>query len=127
MSILLSLAQILAATAAGILTLGMTLWMAGALYFDVGRGSTLGKFLAAAWVLGVAAGFLLLQPWWQPFVLVLTLFVLFLGWWFSQTPSNNRDWEPNFARLARVDLEGDVVTVHNVRHTEYRSLEDYTP
>lgn len=126
MTVLLSLAQILAATVAGVLMLLVTLWMAGALYFDVGRCSTFGKVLAAAWGLLVLSLFIFWQPWWQPFLIVLALFALFLLWWLWQKPSNDRDWDPNFVQLARVELEGDLVTIHNVRHTEYRSLTDFT-
>ena len=126
MTFLFSLAYLLAATAAGIVTVGITLWTAGALYFDVGRASTWGKLLAATWVVLVGLSFVLWQPWWQPFLLVLTLFVAFLVWWFLQKPSNERDWDPNFSQIARVDLEGDLLTIHNVRHTEYRSLTDFT-
>lgn len=126
MALLIALLHALAATVCGVFGLGVTLWMAGALYFDVGRGSVLGKVLAWGWTVAVAVAFVTWHPWWQPFVLLLLVFALFATWWFSQKPSNVRDWEPNFSQLARVELDGDLVTIHNVRNTEYRSLQDYT-
>jgi len=41
-------------------------------------------------------------------------------------PSNDRDWSPDQAVLARADFQGDQVTVHNIRNCTYRTAEDYT-
>jgi len=49
------------------------------------------------------------------------------GWWISLHPSNDRDWTPEVARLAHVTVEGDRVTVHNIRNFDYRSETDFTP
>ncbi len=40
-------------------------------------------------------------------------------------PSNDRDWSPDQARLAYVELLGDRAKVHNVRRCVYRSIDDY--
>ena len=48
-----------------------------------------------------------------------------LAWWLTQRPSNDRDWDPNFEKLAAITINGDEVTVGNVRNTHYRSLNDY--
>lgn len=42
-------------------------------------------------------------------------------------PSNTRDWSPDQAVLARATIEGDRVTVENVRNFSYRTETDYTP
>jgi len=41
-------------------------------------------------------------------------------------PSNDRDWSPDQAVLATAEFHGDQVTVHNIRHITYRTLDDYT-
>jgi hypothetical protein len=43
------------------------------------------------------------------------------------SPSNDRDWLPEVARLASADVEGNRVVVHNVRNFDYRSETDFTP
>jgi hypothetical protein len=48
-----------------------------------------------------------------------------IGWWRSRKPSNDRDWRPDVARLATARVEGDRVTVRNVRNFRYRSVEDF--
>ncbi len=55
------------------------------------------------------------------------LFAVLLGWWSGIEPSNDRDWQPDVARLAHAEIKGDLVTVRNVRNFAYRSETDYTP
>ena len=57
----------------------------------------------------------------------LALFAVLLTWWFSLAPSNDRDWQANVAQLSWAKIEGDIVTVHNIRNFAYRSETDYTP
>lgn len=55
------------------------------------------------------------------------LAALWATWWGSIRPSNARDWAPSVARLAHATVEGDIVTVHDVRNFTYRSEFDFTP
>lgn len=55
------------------------------------------------------------------------LFALLMLWWRGIEPSNERDWQPDVAVLPYAEIEGDVVTVHNIRNFDYRSETDYTP
>ncbi len=54
------------------------------------------------------------------FALVLVVFV-------SATPSNDRDWQPEVAVLPYATIDGDRVTVHNIRNFDYRTETDFTP
>ncbi len=105
----------------------IVLWMAGAIYFDVCRGRRLARPVAIAWVVLVVAAFVLWQPIWQPYVCLLTILALFLVWWLRLKPSHDREWEPVVAQLPRILLDGDRVTIENVRNFDYRSLLDFTP
>ncbi|HUF11279.1 MAG TPA: DUF4105 domain-containing protein [Rhodothermales bacterium] len=42
-------------------------------------------------------------------------------------PSNERDWERDQERLATAELDGDRVTIRNIRNFTYRSTTDYDP
>jgi len=57
---------------------------------------------------------------------ILGAFVVVLVAWLAIPPSNERDWQPDVATLAYADMDGDRVTVHNVRNAEYRTETDYT-
>ena len=50
---------------------------------------------------------------------------LFVGWWRSLRPSNDRDWRADVARLATAVVAGDRVTVRNVRNFSYRTVDDF--
>ena len=55
------------------------------------------------------------------------LFAVVLFWFFNIEASNERSWQTGVAQLPRATIEGDRVTVHNVRNFDYRSETDFTP
>jgi hypothetical protein len=86
--------------------------------------------LAAAFALVALLSLLalLLSRWrWRAFGAYLLVFAVLLWRWTATEPSNERDWQPETARLAYADVAGDKVTVHNVRNFDYRSESDFTP
>ena len=100
----------------GLLILISSVWAFGALWFD-----------GPSHVIAIAY-----------LVLALTLLILFtsgrriagfgaLGlvalvalWWFSLQPRNDRDWQGDVAREPWAEVNGDLVTIHNVRNFDYR-------
>jgi hypothetical protein len=104
-----------------ILTLLATLF----LHFSPLPWAALRDVLAGAFLLSVIAGFVFLKP----RIKALGLFaVLFAGafLWFHLIPaSNDRDWQPDVARTAHAEIEGDRLVLHNVRDFRYRSDTDY--
>jgi len=110
--------------ALGCVLLMLTLWAAAALHFDV-RVSWLRTPLAAAYLLGVLAMWFLVKGRWLKTALTAGGFALVLAWWFSLKPSNDRDWQPDVAVLAYADIEGNKVTIHNIRNCDYRTNKDF--
>jgi hypothetical protein len=82
-------------------------WLASALAFVAGP-------MSASWP-AVRAGGAVAFP---------VLFALLLVWWGSVRPSNERDWIPEVARQLQGTIEGDVVTLRNVRNFQWRSADD---
>jgi hypothetical protein len=68
---------------------------------------------------------LLVRPFARAALAVLAVFVLLLVWWFSLAPSNARDWQPDVAQLPSATIDGNIVTVRNIRNFRYRSETDY--
>jgi hypothetical protein len=58
----------------------ITLWMAGAVYYDLCGASKYGWWLGLGWVIGVIAAFSTWQPVWQPFTVLVGVGTLFLCW-----------------------------------------------
>jgi hypothetical protein len=67
----------------------------------------------------------LIRPFRLALVTALLPVVAVALWWNSITPSNQRDWAPDVARLARATFDGSRVTIKNVRDFKYRSETDY--
>jgi Domain of unknown function (DUF4105) len=47
------------------------------------------------------------------------------AWWLSIPASNDRDWQPDVARLPRAAIAGSRITLENVRNFAYRTETDY--
>ncbi len=43
----------------------------------------------------------------------------------SVVPSNDRDWSPDLAVLPRAEINGNLVTIRNIRNCTYRTADDY--
>ena len=49
-----------------------------------------------------------------------------IAWFALLPPSNDREWPPDVARSPWAEIDGDRVTVHEVRNFHWRSETDYT-
>ncbi len=107
-----------------ILTL-LTLWAVAALYIDF-RIPALRIPMAVIYVLVIIA--ILFKFKWSRWSVALVLLAFFcvLAWWLTLKPSNTADWQRNAAQTAWAELDGDRVTIHNLRNCDYRTESDYT-
>jgi hypothetical protein len=101
------------------------LWAAGAIYFDGPSSRPLATGLALAMALGGGLASLLVRPFWRAVLIVLLLLGVTCAWWLRIEPRNDRDWLADVARLPRSTLEGDHLTVENVRNFRYRTETEY--
>lgn len=102
------------------------LWAATALWIDGPVSRVAAGALAGGLVLTAVAAAALLRPWGRSAVAVFLAFAVVLGWWVTLTPRNERDWQPDVARLPTATVDGSLLTVRNVRNFEYRSERDFT-
>jgi len=63
----------------------------------------------------------------RPAIIMAALMVFVSGCSIFIRPSNDRQWQSDVAILAYADIDGDLVTVHNIRNFDYRNETDYTP
>ncbi|MGI9430673.1 MAG: Lnb N-terminal periplasmic domain-containing protein [Myxococcota bacterium] len=94
-------------------------WAGAALWFD-GAALPTASFAIAA-VAVVAA----IRPFHRALLVLIALVAVVLSWWLSLPPSNDRDWQPDLAHPAVATIDGDQLTVRNVRNFHYRSETDY--
>lgn len=109
---------------------GLTAWGAAALVIAGPQGSQLTIALAAG--MALLALFAATRLWLSrgrrlTVGLLLAVVGAWLLWWQSLAPSNNRQWQSDVAVLPSATIEGNRITLHNVRNFHYRSELDYTP
>ncbi len=107
------------------LLLAWLAWAFGALWYDFPVAG-IRHLLAVAFGVGALATMIFIRPCWRGFAGVAAATLLVTGWWFTQKPSNTRTWQPDVAQAAWAEVNGDVVTLHNVRNCDYRTEDDYT-
>lgn len=108
----------------------LTVWGTLAIHFGDSAVNPWRSVLADAFgTAGLAATFAAFSPRWRRRVVSVyaVLFIAVLGWWFGIAPSNDRAWQPEVERLPHATVEGDLVTVHDVRNFTYRTESDFTP
>lgn len=100
-------------------------WAFGALWFDFPLAA-LRKGLAVGFVVLVGVMASGLRPRWRARLAAAVAVLIVMTGWLTLRPQQYRDWKPEVAEPARADLEGDRVTIENVRNFDYRSPTDFT-
>ncbi|UHD18037.1 Lnb N-terminal periplasmic domain-containing protein [Thiocapsa bogorovii] len=102
------------------------LWAGAALWIDGPESPVLAGTLAGGLVLLAGLSALMVRPWRRAVVAVFVPFAIVLGWWLTLAPSNQRDWQPDVARLPTATVDGSILTLHNVRNFAYRGDQAFT-
>jgi hypothetical protein len=97
----------------------LTIWAAGALYFDLPAGLAPGGLIAIFYLIGVIALLFSLRFSWSALGFGYALFAGVALWWWSIKPPKARDWQPDVAETAWAERDGDKVTIHNLRNFDY--------
>lgn len=88
------------------------------------RGALTLAWLASALAAVAALAWPAWQPAWYAFAGAV---IALLVWWHTLRPSNDRDWIPEVARQTHGEVDGNLVTLHNVRNFDWRTRTDFTP
>ena len=103
----------------------LTLWAVAALYIDF-RVPALRVPVTVIYVLVVLAILLTLRRRLWAAAFCFAGFCVVLTWWLSLKPSNDGDWQADTDRVAWAEINGDRVTIHNLRNCDYRTKTDYS-
>jgi len=102
----------------------LNLWALAALYVDF-RISVLRIPVTLLYLLGIVVILLKFKRSRWTAALCLAGFCCVLAWWLTLKPSNDGDWQPDSARTAWAEIDGDRVTIHNLRNCDYHTETDY--
>jgi hypothetical protein len=102
-------------------------WGALALWYQCPGGVALRWIVTMLWTLGVLIALVmsLSRHSGLPIGVFALAFLLLLAWWSTIKPSNQRDWADDVSRPLTGSVDGDRVTLYNVRNFNWRSNEDY--
>jgi hypothetical protein len=115
----------LAWAGAALLALALSAWVGLATYYS-NLPAWLGPPLAVLLPMSLLAIPVRVRPRWRALAAFAFLFVVVLVLWLLIPPSNERAWQNDVAVLPACEIEGDKVTIHNIRNCDYRSETDYT-
>jgi hypothetical protein len=111
----------------GLLFVILAAWGAGAIYYWPAGSHAVRAALAILFSAGTALAFLFIPNRLRTLLAFLGVFAVVLFFYSRIRPSNNREWSADVARLPTATIDGDLVTFRNIRDSEYRTAEDFTP
>jgi hypothetical protein len=109
---------------------GIALWAVLALWFTLPVAEWI-RYSFGVGVLFLAVGGLLIAIIKRRYLIsIAPFFIAFAAtivWWSAINPRNDRDWQRDVSVLPSAEINGDMITLRNIRNFEYRSETDYTP
>jgi hypothetical protein len=108
----------------GVLLL-LTAWGAAALFFDV-RIAWLRFPVIAAYLVSNGAALVFLGSFRRRALSVFACFAVVFCWWLTLRPSNEGAWQTDVSKMAWAEVDGDRVTLHNLRLCSYQTESQYT-
>ena len=103
----------------------MTLWAALAIYYSNLPGEHLRLGLSGIFALATVAAFLFLPKRGRTLVGFLAIFAVVVAWWMMIPASNTRKWQREVARAPYAVIEGNLITIHDIRSFNYRTETDF--
>ena len=103
----------------------MTAWAALAIYYSNLPGEHLRLGLGGLFAAATVAAFLFLPKSGRTLVGFLVVFAVVVVWWMTIPASNTRNWQREVARVPYATIEGNLVTIHDIRNFNYRTETDF--
>lgn len=105
----------------------MTAWSVLAIYYSSLPGEALRLVLSGIFAVAVIAAFLFLPRRGRTLACFLAAFCVVAAWWIMIPASNSRNWQRDVARAPYAVIDGNLVTIHDIRNFSYRTETDFDP
>jgi hypothetical protein len=118
----------IAATLLATVLIGLpALWGTAALWYQIPGGNLVKVLVVMLWLaFSVAVLIVLWQGRWAGAAVFAVAFACLLIWWTRLQPTNDGEWADDVAQMTTGTVDGNRVTLHNVRNFDWRSQTDYT-
>ena len=110
---------------AGAGILAITLWGVGALYLSPLLPEAWRPYGSSAYALLTLLAFVFLPRRGRTALGALAVFAILVVLFLRIPASNTRDWQPEVARAPYATINGDVITIYNLRNFDYRTENDF--
>ena len=117
--------RIIACVLLGIIVAGITAWGTGMLYFSPLLAENWRPIAAVAYAALTILAFLTLPRRGRTAIGALAVFGILVFVFLRIPASNGRDWQPEVAHAPYATINGDLITIHNVRNFDYRTETDF--
>src|SRR6266576_5715009 len=118
--------RIIGASVVGIVIAAMILWSAGMLYYSPVLPEPTRAIAAVGFAVLTVFAFLFLPRRGRTLLGFIAVFAILVGLFLRIPASNDRDWQPEVAMTPYATINGDIITIHNVRNFDYRTETDFT-
>ena len=114
-----------------IFVLFSSIWLCFALWIQAPWGWLVSRIFIGIWIAFALSilGIYITQSFFGrrlDIALYLLGFLLALSWYFSLDARQDRDWQPEVAKILHYEKQGDHVTLHNVRNFTWHPDGSYT-
>jgi hypothetical protein len=106
--------------------IGLGLWSTLAVYYSNLPAGWMRVIAAIVYGLALVWVLMRVRPRWLARLVFLGAVGGVVVWFLLTPPSNERDWQADVSLLPWAEVDGQRVTIHNIRDCEYRSATDYT-
>ena len=105
----------------------MTIWGVAMLYLSPLVAESWRPLAAGAYAAITLLAFLFLPRRRRTVLISMCAFALLVLLFFQIPASNERDWQPEVAVTPYATINGDMITIHNIRNFDYRTETDFDP
>lgn len=109
-----------------IIILGCWLWGSLAIYYAGPENKIVLYVTLFLFITSLPLSFYLTRSFNKTVFSSIIIFALLQLWWNTLLPSNDKDWAVDTARIPYTEINGNKLTMHNVRNFDYRSETDFT-
>lgn len=103
----------------------LSAWAVLAVFFSNLPAPWMRTTAAVIWGIAALWALLMLRPRWKGLAVFAALWLGVVTWHWLIPATNSGDWQPDVAQVVTAVVEGDKLTVRNVRNCTYRSETDY--
>lgn len=107
-----------------------SIWLCLALWIQQPGGWLLSRILIGIWIVfALSVSALYIKPKKlsrrKDLLIYSLVFIASLGWYFNIPAQQNRDWNPDVARILSYEKHGNLVTLHNIRDFTWYSEDQF--